>query len=245
MLIGKEITRLKRQKRKKILVYGLLMLFILSISGAAWAAPGNTNSSEQNNNETQPVSLFKDVTAEDGNLIYINYLAKREIISGFSDGGFHPADGLTRAEAATVLVKAAGLSQTSENKAVFKDVSAGHWAAGSIAAAAEAGYLKGYPDGTYHPEEKLTRAQGISLILRLSKQKDTGVELPELKDLDSKNWAARSVAIGLAAGMVGLTKDKSQFLPDANFSRGDLSRALAVLLTTDPDLSRTALNGSL
>lgn len=245
MLIGKEIIRLKRQKRRKILVYGLLMLFILSISGVAWAAPADTKSSEQKGNETQAVSLFKDVTGEDGNLIYINYLAKKELVSGFPDGGFHPAEGLTRAEAATVLVKAAGLNQISENKAVFKDVSNGHWAAGFIAAAAAAGYLKGYPDGTYRPEEKLSRAQGISLILRLSKQKDTGVELPELKDLDSKHWAARSVAIGLAAGMVGLSKDKSQFLPDENFSRGDLSRALAVLLTTDPDMSRTALNGSL
>ena len=45
--------------------------------------------------------------------------------------------------------------------------------------------------------------------------------------------------------MVGLSSDQTQFLPDADFSRGDLSRALAVLLTTDPDLSRKALNGSL
>ncbi|MEN6325843.1 MAG: S-layer homology domain-containing protein [Syntrophomonas sp.] len=232
------------KKEKKLLIYGLVLLLVLALTGAAWGAPADTKSSEQKSTNAQLTSVFKDVQAGDSNLVYINYLAKREIISGFADGGFHPGEGLSRAQAATLLVKAAGLSGT-EKKVAFKDVYAGHWAAANIAVAAEAGYLKGYPDGTYHPEEKLSRAQGISLVLRLSKQKDTGAELTSLKDLDSKHWAARSVAIGLAAGMVGLSNDKTQFLPDADFSRGDLSRALAVLLTSDPDLSQTFLTGSL
>ncbi|WP_061213399.1 S-layer homology domain-containing protein [Syntrophomonas wolfei] len=232
-----------KKKRRKILAYGILLLFMLSISGAAWAAPADTTSTGGKSIEARTLSLFKDVSAGDGNLIYINFLVKKSFIAGFPDGGFHPSEGLSRAQAATVIVKAAGLN--SDNKeTLFKDVSEEHWAAAYITAAAEAGYLKGYPDGSYRPEDKLSRAEGISLILRLSRQKDDA-ELPVLKDLDSKHWAANSAAIGLAAGMVGLSSDQNQFLPDADFSRGDLSRALAVLLTTDPDLSRKALNGSL
>lgn len=232
-----------KKKRRKILAYGILVLFMLSISGVAWAAPADTTSTGGNSIEAQTLSSFKDVSTADGNLIYINFLAKKAIIAGFPDGGFHPSEGLSRAQAATVIVKAAGLN--SDNKeTLFKDVSEGHWAAAYITAAAKDGYLKGYPDGSYRPEDKLSRAEGINLILRLSKQKDNA-ELPVLKDLDSKHWAANSAAIGLAAGMVGLSSDQTQFLPDADFSRGDLSRALAVLLTTDPDLSRKALNGSL
>jgi hypothetical protein len=232
-----------KKKRREILAYSILLLFMLSISGVAWAAPTDTTSAGGKSIEAQTLSLFKDVSAGDGNLIYINFLVKKSFIAGFPDGGFHPSEGLSRAQAATIIVKAAGLN--SDNKeTLFKDVSEEHWAVAYITAAAKAGYLKGYPDGSYRPEDKLSRAEGISLILRLSKQKDDA-ELPVLKDLDSKHWAANSAAIGLAAGMVGLSSDQTQFLPDADFTRGDLSRALAVLLTTDPDLSRKALNGSL
>ena len=224
-----------------MLVYGLLAVFLLSITSVAAAdtATGTTSPAERT------ASLFNDVAAGDSNSIYINYLAQREIISGFPDGGFHPAEGLSRAQAAVLLVKAAGLETAEAETRGFTDIGPSHWAAGSIAAAAKAGYLKGFPDGTFQPDQTLTRAQGISLVLRLSQQEDPGVELPRLKDLDDNHWAARSAAIGLAAGMVGLSNDKSQFLPDQEFSRGDLSRALALLLTTDPDLRQTSLQGSL
>jgi hypothetical protein len=230
-----------RKIRKKLLVYGLLAVFLLSITSVAAAdtATGTAAPAERT------ASLFNDVAAGDSNSIYINYLAQREIISGFPDGGFHPAEGLSRAQAAVLLVKAAGLETAEAETGGFTDIGPSHWAAGSIAAAAKAGYLKGFPDGTFQPDQTLTRAQGISLVLRLSQQEDPGVELPRLKDLDDNHWASRSAAIGLAAGMVGLSDDKSQFFPDQEFSRGDLSRALALLLTTDPDLMQISLQGSL
>ena len=182
-------------------------------------------------------TAFTDVAPGNSNILFINYLSSRGIIGGFPDGTYRPGEGLTRAEAAAVLAKAAGLAQSS-GASSFSDVSS-HWAAGVINAAAAAGMITGYPDGTFRPDAMVTRAEGITMFLGLSKQPDPGVALPLLEDVSGGHWAARTVAIGLASGMVGL--GGKNFFPDSSLSRGDMARILGVLLTKDPDLSRTDL----
>ncbi|MEG6523085.1 Ig-like domain-containing protein [Desulfotomaculum sp. 1211_IL3151] len=195
-------------------------------------------------NTTGNDSLFSDVTADYNNTLFINYLANQDLIRGFPDGTFRPNDGLTRAEAAALLVRAAKVNAVT-GATRFADVHSHHWAAASIEAAAAAGLISGYPDNTFRPNAFLTRAEGITLFLRLSKQPDPQVALPALEDLGPNHWAARPVAVGLAAGMVGLSADKKQFLPDAPLTRGDLARVLGILLTKDPNLYRTDLKGNL
>lgn len=182
--------------------------------------------------------------SSDPNVRYINIIKSMGIMAGFPDGSFHANEGLTRAQAAVVICKAAGLDPIIINKNRFEDVSKNHWAAGYIAAAVEAGYLSGFPDDTFRPEQQLNRAQGISLILRLSKQSDPGVMLPDLADMTSKHWAARSMAIALDAGMIQLMTPET-IKPDSPLSRGDLCRALALLLVNDPDLGGRKLYGTL
>ncbi|MDD3363842.1 MAG: S-layer homology domain-containing protein, partial [Syntrophomonas sp.] len=229
---------------KKATWYGLKLILISCISLLIVAYPAQAA-------DTAPTpaafkSQFSDVPSTDANAIYINFLAERGIIIGYPDGGYHPDEALTRAQAATVIVKAAGLSVESALISPFNDIDNNHWAKAYIATAAKAGYISGMPDGSYHPEEKLTRAQAISLILRLSKQDISGIKLPAgLTDIDEKHWAAPSVALGLASGMVGLSTDGKQYLPDVPFSRINLAHALGVLLTTDPELYATNLEGTL
>ena len=195
--------------------------------------------------ENTQTLIFKDVVADNPNAVYIKYIVARGLITGFPDGGYHPTEALTRAQAAALLAKIAGLDTKTGGNSGFKDVPATYWAAGSIAAASKAGYIKGMGNGQFQPNKKLTRAQGISLFLSLSKQADPGVALPALSDINSQHWAARPVAIALDAGMIGLSSDKKKFYPDAEFSRGDLARMLALLLTNDPDLSRSNLSAAL
>ncbi|MDD3363843.1 MAG: S-layer homology domain-containing protein [Syntrophomonas sp.] len=229
---------------RKATWYKLILILICCISLLAVAYPAQAA-------DIAPApaafkSQFSDVSSTDANAIYINFLAGRGIIKGYPDGGYHPNEALTRAQAATVIVKAAGLSVDSALISPFKDVSDKHWAKAYIATAAKAGYISGMPDGSYHSEEKLTRAQAISLILRLSKQDISGIKLPAgLTDIDDKHWAAPSVALGLASGMVGTSADGKQYLPDVPFSRINLAHALGVLFTTDPGLYATTLEGTL
>jgi len=188
---------------------------------------------------------YSDISESNAEFPYIKYLYEKGIISGYSDGEFHPNEGLTRAQAAVVMVKAAGLQIDPTSESPFNDVSQEHWAKDYIAASAKAGYLQGLPDGSYHPEDQLSRAQGISLILRLSQQDQSKAVLPQLTDVDSAHWASQAIAVGLAADMVGVSADGTQFLPDADFTRLNLAHALGTLLTGDPELYATTLEGTL
>ncbi|PKM77227.1 MAG: hypothetical protein CVU90_08750, partial [Firmicutes bacterium HGW-Firmicutes-15] len=223
---------------------GAIMLFMFSITlilaNPAKAADAVIKA------ESVPtlVSQFKDVQSTDSNAIFISYLAGKGIINGFPDGGFHPGEGLTRAQAAVVLVKAVGLNTPTVTETGFPDVQTDHWAAANIAAATKAGYLKGFPDGTYKPEDKITRAQGIALIMRLSAQKDR-TPLPVLNDMEQSHWAAGEMAVALAAEMIGLSADGKQIYPDAVMKRGSLARALGILLTKDPGLYTVSLEGTI
>lgn len=208
---------------------------------------GNSNPSGQQTSSqatSTPSFVFNDVSSQDGNSLFINYLHSRGLIEGYSDGGFHPQGSLTRAEAATLLVLVAGLS-SQESTNSFPDVPPSHWAANNINLAAKAGLIHGYNDGTFRPDQPVSRSEGITMIVNLSRQPDPGTQLPALNDITVKHWAARSIAIGLAAKMVVLSGDQQQFFPDTPFTRGDFSRALSVMLIRNPELAKTALTGEL
>ena len=201
-----------------------------------------TQAAAEENADKAIKTMFNDVAASDGNAVFINYVTQRGLINGFPDGTFHPSEGLTRAQAATVMVKAAGL-KTGATQSPFKDVGAAHWAASYITAAGQAGFISGFPDGTFHPEEKLTRAQAMSMLMRLCTC-ETTMQLPLMEDMNNTHWAANAMANALAAGMTGTSTDGKKAYPDAELSRAGLARAVAILLTRDPGLYITPLHGS-
>ena len=230
--------RKNKKRGKQLLLISLVALMIFGLGLTAAIA-------EENSPDTavEVQKIFTDVDTADSNAIYINYLSNKKILTGFPDGSYHPEEGLTRAQAATVVIKAAGLQAPAVNDSGFKDVAAEHWAAANIAAAARAGYIKGFPDGSYHPEEELTRAQGIALIMRLSSQKDQA-ELPVLTDMNNSHWAAKEMGTAIAAEMIEPSSDGS-IKPEATMNRGSLAKALGTLLSRDPGQYSTELNGSL
>lgn len=91
---------------------------------------------------------------------FIDRLAKMNIVSGFPDGTFKPDRHLTRAQYAALLAKAFELAPRRQ-ATVFKDVAADFWAKSAIVKANRAGFLVGYPDSTFRPEQNLTRVQAI------------------------------------------------------------------------------------
>jgi hypothetical protein len=186
---------------------------------------------------------YSDVSASNADAAYVKYMSDHGIIKGFTDGTFRPAEGLTRAQAAAVMIRAAGKAAVNSSPA-FSDVKSDHWAAASIATAVASGYLKGFPDGTFRPDEQLSRAQAISLILRLSGEQPAA-DLPALTDMSGQHWAANAAAVGIAAGMIGLSPDGKQFMPDAPFTRINMVHALGILITQDPSLYKTVLPGKL
>ena len=91
-------------------------------------------------------------------------MAAMGIIGGYPDGLFHGNDNITRAEFAAICAR---FDKNSKNtKADFSDIS-GHWAELDIAIAVNNGWIVGYPDGTFRPNQTITRAEAMALINRV------------------------------------------------------------------------------
>jgi len=85
-------------------------------------------------------------------------------MSGYPDGTFRPENHLTRAEMAAIISRLKALSGQPAND--FRDAQA-HWAAAVIAQVFSAGYMFGYPDGTFRPDQPITRAEAVGVINRV------------------------------------------------------------------------------
>ncbi|MEK0315324.1 hemoblobin-interacting domain-containing protein [Cohnella sp. 56] len=110
------------------------------------------------------------------------------LLQGYEDGTFRPGKAVTRAEAATLVARIAGLSAAAQ-AAPFSDTSE-HWAAASISAAAEAGLMRGYEDGSFAPERALTRAEAAVLLNRLTGRMPSSGQAAQLwSDVSLGHWA--------------------------------------------------------
>jgi len=90
------------------------------------------------------------------------------IIDGFPDGTYKPDEPVTRAQFAKIIVSALGVGEAAQYAAgatKFADVPADHWATGYINVAVDVGVINGYPDGTFKPENQVTFAEAIKMIV--------------------------------------------------------------------------------
>lgn len=122
----------------------------------------------------------------------VETLYKIGIVDGTNEHRFEPDAPVTRAEFAVMAARFAGLDYKGGN--IFEDVPAGHWAYSYINAAAGAGWAEGYPDGTFRPDEPISRAEVVRLVngminrsVTLDKLKELGVKCP-YNDLAEKHW---------------------------------------------------------
>lgn len=107
-----------------------------------------------------PTTSFKDAN----NAWYsdeINYAVAKGFIKGYSDGTFKPNQAITRAEFAQMI--STFVKNGYPGTGSFKDVK-GHWASDAISALYGNKNIKGYGDGTFKPDQKLTRAEAVTIL---------------------------------------------------------------------------------
>ncbi|WP_248930534.1 FN3 associated domain-containing protein [Paenibacillus hamazuiensis] len=114
------------------------------------------------------------------------------IIEGYPEGTFGGEKGLTRAEFVVIMSRVLKLDISEAGETVLSDVS-GHWAEKYVDAFTKAGYVEGFPDGTFQPDSRITRAQAVVLVNRIiGKQKQQDVQ-PKFSDLPPTHWAFEDV----------------------------------------------------
>ena len=121
-------------------------------------------------NDGTAVSPFIDVDDDDYGVVSIAYCKAHGIISGYDDGTFKPDATITRQEAASMIVKAMGVSKVSDELYPDDSTIAG-WAKDAVYKAKAAGLMKGYEeDGTFRPTGKITRAEAASIMVNALNQ---------------------------------------------------------------------------
>lgn len=121
----------------------------------------------------------------------VGQLVRAEIINGFSDGTFRGQSPMTRAQVSKILCLMLDL-QPDSRSTEFTDLSR-HWAAGYISALTHEGYIAGYPDGTFRPDNEVTRAEFVTLINRIIGREDLEGEDPTFSDVKETFWAKSDI----------------------------------------------------
>ncbi len=233
----------KRQNRKKTAVWLTVFALCLSLPSAALAeegpsqameepapqtpqasqtsqaeplpSPGPTPAPEElpSEGETLPTENLAAAFAESALLVTGGHAP---YMNGAPGGLFLPNKVITRSEAAQMLYNLlAAKPPVSESK--FPDVSLSKWYGTAVNALAQAGVFSGYKDGTFGPNDTMTRAQLLTALYMC-------FDLPEgscdFADLPKTHWAYKYIATAVAAGWAHGT-GQNNFSPDRGVTRAE------------------------
>jgi hypothetical protein len=179
-------------------------------------ASGNTGSTG-----SSTTSVFQDVPTSAWYYSYVMEAYEKGIVSGMGDGTFAPDGALNRAQLVKLLANFDGADLSGYTTSDFSDVAAGSWYAAPIAWAAEHGYVTGYTDGTFHPEDTVTREQMCTILSRYladhqyiaAQALSTFTDEAQISDYATSHVYA-CAALGLISGM-----DDGSFSPKSGATR--------------------------
>lgn len=168
------------------LMLGSVFTGLLIASGSAFANPSAPNNNSVNKvaastpladavKATPAANQVAQASDVAGNWAepFIKVLVEKDIIKGYPDGTFKPDQAITRAEFAALLNKAFDLQPVRAARK-FKDVSNRNWARAVIQKAYQAGFLAGYPNGTFAPNQNIIRIQSLVSLVNGSKLEPSG-----------------------------------------------------------------------
>jgi len=187
---------------------------------------------------------FIDVPCDFWGYQYVEYLKNHSVTLGYPDGTFRPNNQISRAEMATFMVKARNLTYTG-GLTNFTDVPSTHWAYNYIMAAKQAGIIGGYPDGTFKPENMVTRAEISVMVSRAGNFTYSG-GLTNFSDVPSTYWGYQYIMAVKQYGIVSGYPDGT-FKPDNQATRAEASVMVTKLMMTfdiTPPASISALTNS-
>lgn len=158
--------------------------------------------------ETDPDFPFADVAKGSWYYEGVRYAYENGLMSGTGEGTFSPNLPTSRSMLVTILYRLAG--SPAAGSASFTDVAKGQWYADGVAWASANGVVSGYPDGSFRPNDTITREQMAAILYQYAriqgKLDDSRADLSIFSDLDSLSAYAKepmswAVAQGLFSGV--------------------------------------------
>ena len=158
-------------------------------------------------------------------------------IKGYPDGEVKPANIITRAEVAAIFARLLNLKSTVTGAEIFTDVKASFWAAGYIEAVSKAGIFRGYTDGSFKPNQAISRAElatAIARYLGIARDNNLDQYIVLSKFTDTNNtWAAQTIEELFRYNVVKGYSDGT-FKPSQDISRAEAITMINRMLYRGP-----------
>lgn len=149
----------------------------------------------------------------------VAFCQQHELMEGASSGSFEPDGLLTRGTLAEALYRLAGSpAPEGEEEAPFTDVGAEHPNVAAIRWAKAGGVVSGYEDGSFGPEDPITREQIAALLWNDRGREEPGEAAPYTDRAEVSDWAAGAVEWAYGVRLMQGTPEGA-FLPQSNTSR--------------------------
>ena len=161
-------------------------------------------------------------------------------VIGRSDGLVHPEANITRAEVATIffrLLDPAVREQNMTKRNSFSDVNNGNWFCTAVSTMAKLGIVNGYPNGTFGPNEPITRAEFAAICARFDEHTASGTA--KYTDIRS-HWAIKEISRAAELGWVNGYPDGT-FRPNQQITRAEAMAIVNRVLKRDPEAKRDLL----
>ncbi|MBR6126371.1 S-layer homology domain-containing protein, partial [bacterium] len=179
------------------------------------------------------MQMFPDVPNSHWAACEIDKLAINDVVVGYPDRLYKPYRNISRAEFATMLVK--GFNKdilSSQKEKLFTDVPTNHWANSAITAAVHNDLLKGYPNGTFMPNNNVTRVEALCAMSK-------AIQCGEMSACDAKavlakysdggqvpDWAQIPIAKALDKGALSNSPNPNKINPFGEATRADIAAML-------------------
>lgn len=168
--------------------------------------------------------IFKDVPSNHKNAVAIESLYNLGILAGYTDGNFKPENTINRAEFLAILsnaVEADFAGKKLEN--CFTDVKT-EWFAAFACYAKEAGWVKGYADGSFKPGQNVAKAEAVKIIFSATEYPlCKEVTTAPYNDVEVSSWMA---PYACAAKEAGIVSGKTLYMPFYEITRGDTAQLI-------------------
>jgi hypothetical protein len=173
------------------------------------------------------ITEFADVPDEFWANNSIKYLTTAGVMSGYPDGTFKPERIVTRAELASILVKAKNIPVSGAYSTGYTDVTRQNWAAPYIRSAVESGYLTGRKDNKFEPNRGATRAEAVAAIVKFdSISLPTSLRAGPFPDMTAREWSSQYVAAAKEAGMLDYLQGQD-FEAEKSITRAEVAELIA------------------
>lgn len=166
-------------------------------------------SSSNNESVSAPSKGYPDVAKGHWAEEAIANMQRSGVMLG-DDTGFRPDDAITRGEIASIAARLLPVAETGKSSYAGYSDTQEHWAFEAIKQASQAGILQGYSDGTFLPDNKLNRAEAVTVLNRMFKRPTADVKSSSWPDVPQEHWALREIES--ASGTVNVLSDGSVYV---------------------------------